>query len=457
MNGLARTFQVADRQWFYNAVDSRLYRVGPEGGELPVPTADVHFGCSEEHLRQQVARGPEALTLGITEQCNLRCRYCAFSGSYRNERTHNDRHMSEAVALRGVDQFLAMNAGRDRVSISFFGGEPLVAFDLVRRVVEHVEANHPHRRCRFGMTTNATKLKGDIAEFAIRHRFLLGVSLDGPQAVHDANRRFPGEQGSWDVVMRNLAALQTAAPEYYRTHIGFLAVLSDPRRMPQMHEFFSTEPLVCHNGLVVTPIRVFDADPAILPQLNQSEEAAYTDYMERLGQRFVDDVLSGCDPPDHFADAMLAGMVRSIHGRSMQPLEESQLPSATCVPAAEKLFLSASGTYHVCSNLAAAFPLGDVETGLDPEKGLALVREFLALNQADCANCWAVRLCHVCPLRARDGDRLSRERRREWCTMFLRQMERAFRIYIAVASRDREAWPRYFASRPQNPLEALLE
>jgi len=457
VTGLAQTFQVADNQWFYNAVDSRLYRVAPDGGALPRPTAEVHFGRSEAQLREQLAGGPTALTLGITEQCNLRCRYCAYSGAYRGERTHNNRHMSTEVALRGVDQFLAQSTGRNPISISFFGGEPLVAFELVRSVVEHVEQHYPQCRCHFGMTTNAVQLKGAVADFLVRHKILLGVSLDGPQAVHDANRRFPGQQGSWEVVMRNLAALSAADHEFYRTRVGFLAVLSDPLRIAEMHEFFNTEPLVCSNALMVTPIRVFDADPAILPSLSDSQEAAYTHYVERLGERFAEDVLSGTACPDHFAHAMLAGLIRSIHGRSVQSLEEETLPRVLCVPGAERLFLSAEGTFHVCSNLAGVFPLGDVHRGVDHDTCVKLARDFLDLGQTDCRDCWAVRFCQACPLRARDGDRLSLERRREWCATYLRQLERAFRIYISVASRDREAWTRYFAHRPANPLEALTE
>lgn len=457
MAGLAQTFQVSDHQWLYNAVDSRLYRVAAEGGSLPSPTAEVHFGCSEGELSEWFDRGPSALVLGVTEQCNLRCRYCVYSGFYAGQRTHSDQRMTAEAALRGVDDFMMRSAGHDRVSISFFGGEPLVAFDVVRRVVDHVEECHPHRRCRFGLTTNGTQLSGAVADYLARNRFLLGVSLDGPRAVHDASRRFPSQQGSWEVVMRNLATLAAAEPKYYRTHVGLLAVLSDPRHVAAVHDFFTAEPLVASNSLIVSPMRSFDAGVTLLPQLNAEEAAAYEQYVEDLGRRFAEDVLSGDRSPDHFAEALFVGPVRSIHGRSTRPLEEERFPAMFCVPGADTLYLAADGTYHACPNLAGAFPLGDVQHGMDPERGLALVREFLAMGQANCQNCWAVRLCRACVLRARDGDQLSLQRLRQWCPMFLRQLERAFRIYIFVASRDRAAWTRYFSRRPENPLEFLAE
>jgi len=419
--------------------------------------ADVRFGCSETQLREQYRDGPGTLVLGVTEQCNLRCRYCIFSGAYSGERTHNQRRMSAEVALRGVEDFLARSSNRESVGISFFGGEPLVAFDLVKCVVEHVRQRHSDRPCHFGLTTNGTRLSGDIAEYLTRHRFNVGVSLDGPEAVHDANRRFPSRHGSWDVVMCNLAALRAAAPDYYRTHVGFLAVLSDPRQIVPVHDFFTTEPLVYSNSLIVSPLLAFDAETALLPQLTAGEAAAYEDCLEDLGQRFADEVLSGGEQPDHFAEALFISLLRSIHGRSTRPLEEERFPALFCVPGAKTLFLSASGIYHACPNLAGVFPLGDLDGGPDPEKGLALVREFLAMGQANCSNCWAVRFCRACVLRARQGDQLSLARLREWCPTFLRQLERAFRIYISVASRDRTAWARYFSTRAVSPLEALAD
>lgn len=457
MTDLAQTFQVTDNLWFYNAVDSRLYRVAPEGGELPRPTADVHFGCSEAQLRELVSQGPGALVLGVTEQCNLRCRYCVYSGVYSGERLHNDQRMSEEVALRGVDQFIQRNTGRDPLPISFFGGEPLTEFDLIQRVVAYAKERYPQRRFQFAMTTNATRLTGPVADYLRRERFSIGVSLDGPQAVHDTNRVFPAQRGSWEVVMRNLAAFEAADPEYYRKHVGILAVLSDPRRIAEIHEFFNTDPLVRDNVLLITPMRPFDADEGILPKLSSEEKAAYEEYLENLGKRFADQVASGCERPDHFAESLFAGTVRTIHGRNTQPMEEVEFPMAPCVPGTVKLFLSPNGTYYPCSNLTHVFPVGDLQTGPDPQKGLALFREFEALERAECSHCWAVRFCRACLLRARQGDRLSAERLREWCPGFLHQLERAFRIYISVASRDRGAWTRYYSTRPENPLESLAD
>lgn len=457
MSGLAQTFDVADNRWFYNAVDSRLYRVGAGGGALPSPTADVPFGYSDEQLRERFQRGPVSLTLNVTEQCNLRCRYCVFSGSYSGERTHNDRRMSREVALRGVEQFMDQSVAQERVTIGFFGGEPLAAFDRIQEVVAYVRQRYPERRCQFTLTTNGTCLSRKVTDFLRRERFAFGVSLDGPQAIHDANRRFASERGSWQVVTRNLAALKAADPDYYHSHVGLMAVLSDPRRIAEMHDYFSSDPLVCENLLLVTQLRVDDAEESLLPALAAEETAAYEEYLEQLGQHFAAEVLADVERPDHFAQALFAGQIRTIHGRSTRPLEEERLPAGLCVAGAEKLFLAADGTYYVCPSLSGSLPIGDCQSGVDVEKGLALTRDFLALGEHDCRECWAVRFCRACFVRARQGDKLSLSRRRAWCATFLHQLERAFRIYLAVSSQDRTAWSRFYATRPVNFLESLAD
>jgi radical SAM protein with 4Fe4S-binding SPASM domain len=254
--------------------------------------------------------------------------------------------------------------------------------------------------------------------------------------------------------VRNLGALKAAEPDHYRTHVGLIAVLADPRRIAEMHDFFTRDPLVCENRLIVTPVRTADADSAAFPQLSPEESAAYEEYLESLGQRFAADVLAGCDAPDHLAEALFSGIVRSIHGRGTGPLNEARLPAMLCVPG-ERLFLSAKGTYYTCTNLADTRPLGDAAEGFDPEKGLATLQEFQAIAEKECRHCWAVRLCPACMVRARQGDHLSRERLREWCSGFLHQLERGFRIYLAVASRDRGAWSRYYSARPDDSFAIL--
>ncbi len=146
------------------------------------------------------------MELFITHACNLRCTYCYNGAPF-------DRNMSSEVMAKAVD--LAFEEGAGPVGLAFFGGEPLVAFDLLCEAVARSEAASARtgRAVRYRMTTNGTLLDGERLDFLARHRFRLAVSLDGPAGIHDRHRPFAGGKGSHATVVANLAAALARLPD----------------------------------------------------------------------------------------------------------------------------------------------------------------------------------------------------------------------------------------------------
>lgn len=147
-----------------------------------------------------------AMELFLTHGCNLRCTYCYNGASF-------GRTMPLAVLERAVDSAFA--EGQGPVDLAFFGGEPLLAFDLVRAAVDRGDAASARtgRPVRYRMTTNGTLLAGERLDFAVAHAFRFAVSFDGPPEVQDRNRPFADGRGTHDVVARNLAAALERQPD----------------------------------------------------------------------------------------------------------------------------------------------------------------------------------------------------------------------------------------------------
>ena len=141
--------------------------------------------------------GPSAICLSVTYACNLACRYCYVRANGRPPAT-----MSRETARRAIDLLRPPGPWR----IGFFGGEPLVAWDLVREIVESAtgRAQALGAKVRFSITTNGTLVTLERAEFLARHGFSLIVSLDGPRELHDEERATPGGAGSFDAVIEGL-------------------------------------------------------------------------------------------------------------------------------------------------------------------------------------------------------------------------------------------------------------
>lgn len=119
----------------------------------------------EDSIYREIMRtGLQELMINVTEKCNLRCRYCVYSGIYENQRVHGLSNMDTKTALKAIDmyfKYLEESAPYNpirRPSIRFYGGEPLINFKLIKEVVNYIEDTYPDYNVKYTLTTNATLL-----------------------------------------------------------------------------------------------------------------------------------------------------------------------------------------------------------------------------------------------------------------------------------------------------------
>lgn len=142
----------------------------------------------------------KALCIHICHDCNLRCRYCfADEGAYHAER----EFMSEQTAKKAID-FLLKNSGKRKIlEVDFFGGEPLMCLDTIKKVVAYAreEGDKLGKKFLFTTTTNALLLDDDAIDFFNREMENVVLSLDGRKEVHDAIRKTKNGKGSFDLII----------------------------------------------------------------------------------------------------------------------------------------------------------------------------------------------------------------------------------------------------------------
>ncbi|NLN82162.1 MAG: thioether cross-link-forming SCIFF peptide maturase [Clostridiales bacterium] len=142
----------------------------------------------------------KAMCLHVTHDCNLRCKYCfAGQGVYGGEK----KLMSREVALSAIDFLVEKSQGRRNLEIDFFGGEPLMNFDVIKKTVEYgrsLEKKH-NKVFRFTTTTNGVLLGDEAADFLNREMNNVVLSLDGRREVNDAMRPNAGGRGSYDAIV----------------------------------------------------------------------------------------------------------------------------------------------------------------------------------------------------------------------------------------------------------------
>jgi uncharacterized protein len=160
----------------------------------------------------------KALCLHIAHDCNLACKYCfAEEGEY-----HGDRSMMSFEVGKQALDFLVENSGNRRnLEVDFFGGEPLVNFEVVKQLVAYgrsLEEEH-NKKFRFTLTTNGVLLDDEVMEFANREMANVVLSIDGRKEVHDTMRPTRNGKGSYDLIIdkfKKFAKLRAGKSYYVR-------------------------------------------------------------------------------------------------------------------------------------------------------------------------------------------------------------------------------------------------
>ena len=240
-------------------------------GKLFTPDS---FSSIAGELKRRTSGVVKALCLHIAHSCNLNCSYCfASQGKYHGERAL----MSFEVGKQALD-FLVENSGsRRNLEVDFFGGEPLMNFDVVKRLVGYARSieKEKGKNFRFTLTTNGVLVDDDVIEFSNREMSNVVLSLDGRKEVHDRFRVDYQGRGSWDYIVPKFQKFvkERGNKSYYMrgtfTHHN-PDFLEDIKTMLELgFTELSMEPVVCAAD---DPCALTEADKAVV--MKQYEELA---------------------------------------------------------------------------------------------------------------------------------------------------------------------------------------
>jgi len=414
------------------------------GKPLGIPKRPtIRYPLDELQIIERIENHMEELVLGVTEACNFRCNYCVYSGKYRGERIHSSRRMSVETAKKGIDFFYRHSDGvRDPVHIQFYGGEPLLEFDLIKGCIEYAKKLFDRKPIMFGMTTNGLLLSPEKYDFLARNNALLMVSLDGPEDIHNRNRRHKNGDGTHTELMENLGGLKAYANDYYSTSVNFLPVISDPLDLPVILDFYQNNDLV--GGHLVVPNFVYPFDTSF-PTRSLGEEEE-----EVFGKVWADLINHHCSSIIHsnefnkFAQSFFDRGLRRLHDRDLSTTVEEVPSSGICIPGKRKLFMQTDVGFYICEKTGDGFKIGDVETGIDYRKVVSFIDDYSKLSQTDCPECWVIRICPACYVSAKKGSGMSLSRRRENCRNIRIDMHNSLIMYTRIMEENPNALKYYF-------------
>lgn len=300
-------------------------------------------------------------TLALTHNCNLACKYC-YAG------TKLSKDMPVETALRIVDFAFRITPPGHTPSLNYFGGEPLLRFDLIQAITAHVRQREGETGKRFSLsaTTNGTLLKPRVLEYLRSEDIGLCISLDGPPAVHNRSRVFRGGRGSYDAVSTGLRDALEVLPEV------------------QVNAVYGPETLAC----LEETVSLLDGLGASMIHLNPDISAVWPrEALQQFDTRMM-------DVANYYIRCYERGRELSINvidGKIALFVKGGYGAEDLCGMGETEWAFAPSGNIYPCERFIgddsdATMRLGNIVTGIDPTRRCQLIKHRGNANSA-CVDC----------------------------------------------------------------------
>lgn len=389
----------------------------------------LSYGCDWEELVDQILHKRERTILEITQQCNLRCRYCTFGGGFEDHRKHSAKRMHKDLIRKSIETAFQHGSDLEQIGFGFYGGEPLLAFDLVQTAVDIAETKACGKSIRFAITTNATLIDKKKAEFLRDKNFNVLVSLDGPQAMHDRYRVYPNGVGSYSHTIQGLQTILEVFPPETHQKIGLSMVVPDSRWIPALEDLWDTEPWLPRS--LRTTVSVVNPPRGLEPPA-PSQTLTSTVFSDQ----WIDHLRTREKGKTSLESTVFESSYAKLHQRPMFPnYRKTFFPNGCCIPGARKIFVDAEGSYQICERVHGVPIIGSVENGIDLPAVKRIISDYCKYSFQDCRDCFLISICSQCFLHAYKKGAYDIVQKREHCKSALRSMQSRLNTYVKV-SRD---------------------
>jgi uncharacterized protein len=313
-----------------------------------------------------------SICLMISNDCNLRCKYCyAEQGTFGRERLL----MSRETAEKGVD-FLFEYATSSLLTITFFGGEPLLNFDEIKHTVEYAQelATQCNKEVGFAITTNGTLLTKPIMDYLTKNRIALMISLDGKPEINDKMRVFTDGRGSYNVVYKNLEEILNNPIS------GHFSI-----RGTMTRENIDLVGAVKH--LASIGCRDISVEPCFTLNdefgMREKDVSTLKEEYSKLAREYIRAAKAGEYLPFFQFEYMI------------DQVSHVDLRMVSCGAGASYIAVSADGGLYPCHRLVGVddYRFGDVINGINRPEVLQLFKNTYVNKKEKCTSCWARYLC----------------------------------------------------------------
>lgn len=336
------------------------------------------------------------LILEVTQRCNFRCNYCIYCNENQRFRNFSNQDMTFEIAKKAMDYALKIG-NKKTMAFTFYGGEPLLRFDLIKDCIEYFEKNYDGEKLTFNLTSNLSVLTDDMATFFYNKKVYITCSLDGYEEIHNKNRKYANGKGTFKNTIAGLKKLVLAYGKKASELININMVFDKPYnidKLEKLQEYITTDYLLKE---IDVSISYADYPTEYKPsRINVMQIGKENKYSDVIGDWTFDKVLHS--EQKIFSDNYILDRLEKIHNRRIEdsPFIHKGL-NGCCIPGERRIYVDATGKYMVCEKIGNAPCIGNVKDGLSLDQIRKFyVEEYCKKSLHECSECWAINLCGVC-------------------------------------------------------------
>lgn len=355
------------------------------------------------------------VTIQVTQNCNFRCEYCAFTDNNGITRTHNSKKMNWTTMKKSIDFIHNISIDSNQITIGFYGGEPFLETELLKRAISYSNNLFIGKSILYAITTNASLLTDDILNYLNNYNVSLTISLDGPKHINDIYRKSNHlEKSSYEYAKnaiksivnnyKNLAKYLTINMVLIPQH-DFKDYLSILDEIPELKDIKIISGLVSNDGLNID----FKATDKFISGME------YSNFINRL-IRFnnnQDEEILRISKFSHSAFQQTIGHLKTMIATG----RKNSSPSGPCIPIHNKLFIDINGNFLPCEKVSENIEdlkFGNIYDGINFIK-LENIIQIPKLTSNECKKCWAYNLCSSCVKYCVDDKSISKKSRLKFC------------------------------------------
>lgn len=293
------------------------------------------------------------------------------------------------------------NKIKGNITISFYGGEPLLNIDFIKHIVEVTEEIKGKNSIdiNYSMTTNATLIHKYLSYF-VEKKFKILISLDGNEK-NNAYRLFKnGSKNSFSKVIENIDLIQRKYPNYFKNNISFNTVLHQRNSIKEVYNFIYNRYQKIPSISELAPNNIQSDKKNFFNSIYRSKRSSEEEYLKE------DSKLSHITHNQQSAFIELMEFVKyysiNFYMSNIKALlqnKETFLPTNTCLPFSKKIYLTTKNKLLPCEKINHKYALGSIEENkvvIDPSQIASLYSNYYKNLQTICQQCYIYRFCGMC-------------------------------------------------------------